>query len=87
MDTWLQGLGIPETNRTYGGGEFEKEFSDLMNELGAKPNRSPSYAPTQSAPIERAGGAWKYVAKAVIDQPNLVYDKPWKAKWLCITVN
>ena len=26
MDTWLQGLGIPETNRTDGGGEFEKEF-------------------------------------------------------------
>ncbi len=86
MDTWLQGFGIPETNRTDGGEEFEKEFSDLMNELGMKPNRSPSCAPTLSAPIERAGGAWKYVAKAVIDQTNLVYDKPWKAKWLCITV-
>ena len=87
MDSWQTPFGIPSANRTDGGGEFEAEFADLMDSLGVKPLKSAACSPTNSAPIGRAGGAWKYVARMAIDGCQLVFDKPWKAKWLCVVTN
>lgn len=87
MDTWLTPFGIPTANHTDGGGEFEAEFADLMDSLGVKPLRAAAYSPTNSAPIERAGGAWKYVARMVIDSCQLTFKRPWVVKWLCVVVN
>ncbi len=87
MDTWLTPFGIPTANHTDGGGEFEAEFADLMDSLGVKPLRAAAYSPTNSTPIERAGGAWKYVARMVIDGCQLTFKRPWVVKWLCVVVD
>ena len=80
-------LGIPQAHKADGAGEFEGEFYDLMGSLGVKPKKSSPYALTENAPVERAGGALKYVVRAVIDSVSLTFDKPWEAKWLCVVVN
>ena len=80
-------MGIPQAHKADGAGEFEGEFYDLMESLGVKPKESSPYAPTENAPVERAGGAWTYVARVVIDSVSLTFDKSWEATWLCVVAN
>ena len=49
------------------GGEFESSFSELAEQIGCRLLPAASVSPTQDAPCERAGGAWKYRARRLVD--------------------
>ena len=51
--TWLIPFGIPHNVLSDNGGEFDREFSDLVESLGATILRTASYAPTQNGTTER----------------------------------
>ena len=65
--TWLIPFGVPVNVLSDNGGEFDREFADLVGSLGSNILRTASYAPTQNGTTERRGGAWKAHARAVID--------------------
>ena len=65
---WCLTLGVPECLRFDLGGEFESSFSELAEQNGCRLLPAASVSPTQSAPCERAGGAWKYRARRLVDQ-------------------
>ena len=67
---WLTPFGIPNNVLTDNGGEFNAEFGEKLEEMGAMVLKTASYAPTQSATAERRGGAWKLHAKAVMDETS-----------------
>ena len=65
---WCLTLGVPECLRFDLGGEFESYFSELAEQIGCRLLPAASVSPTQNAPCERAGGAWKYRARRLVDQ-------------------
>ena len=71
---WCLTLGVPECLWFDLGGEFESSFSELAEQIGCRLLPAASVSPTQNAPRERAGGAWKYRARRLVDQ----FSIKWK---------
>ena len=69
------------------GGEFNAEFGEHCEGLGACIWKNAPYAPTQNSRVERRGGAWKLHAKAVIDETSLSLLREADAEYLCSAVN
>ena len=86
--TWLIPFGFPSATPSDNGGEFDAEFAEQCEGLGSTlVLRGASYAPTQNAVAERAGGAWKASAKAVMDECSLSFSSEANAEYVCAAVN
>ena len=79
---WCMTLGIPANTRFDMGGEFEAAFAEMAEQVGAKLLPTAAVSPAQNAPCERAGGAWKYHARRLIDQYNVKWPEPSEKLWL-----
>ena len=69
------------------GGEFESSFSELAEQIGCRLLPATSVSPTQNAPCERAGGAWKYRARRLVDQFSIKWNDSSTKLWLCAVLN
>ena len=55
--------------------------------MGATMRRSAAYAPTQNSIVERHGGHWKSLAKALILEYGISFHGPaWRRRWLTTSV-
>ena len=84
---WCLTLGVPERLRFDLGGEFESSFSELAEQIGCRLLPAASVSPTQNAPCERAGGAWKYRARRLVDQFSIKWNDSSTKLWLCAVLN
>ena len=84
---WCLTLGVPECLRFDLGGEFESSFSELAEQIGCRLLPAASVSPTQNAPCERAGGAWKYRAQRLVDQFSIKWNDSSTKLWLCAVLN
>ena len=84
---WCLTLGVPECLRFDLGGEFESSFSELAEQIGCRLLPAASVSPTQNAPCERAGGAWKYRARRLVDQFSIKWNDSSTKLWLCAVLN
>ena len=80
---WCLTLGVPECLRFDLGSEFESSFSELAEQIGCRLLPAASVSPTQKAPCERAGGAWKYRARRLVDQFSIRWNDSSTKLWLC----
>ena len=87
MQLWFVPLGVPYNILSDSGGEFDAEFSEELESMGARILRSASYAPTQNATCERRGGAWKAHACALMDEHSITFDDPMRIFLLCASIN
>ena len=87
MQLWGVYLGVPHNVLSDNGGEFDAEFSEELESMGARILRSASYAPTQKATCERRGGALKAHARALMDEHSITLDDPRRIFLLCASVN
>ena len=55
--------------------------------MSVKVTTSAAVAPTQNAVCERAGGAWKCAARALIDEFSLDFRREDRIVWLCAVNN
>ena len=69
------------------GGEFESSFSELAEQIGCRLLPAAAVSPTQNAPCERAGGAWKYRARRLVDQLSVKWNDSSTKMWLCAVLN
>ena len=86
MQLWVVPLGVPYNILSDNGGEFDAEFSEELESMGARILRSASYAPTQSATCERRGGAWKAHARALMDEHSITFDDPKRIFFPCASI-
>ena len=84
---WCLTLGVPECLRFDLGGEFESSFSELAEQIGCRLLPAASVSPTQNAPCERAGGAWKCRARRLVDQFSIKWNDSSTKLWLCAVLN
>ena len=85
---WCLTLGVLECVRFDLGGEFESSFSELAEQIGCRLLPAASVSPTQNAPCERAGGAWKYRARRlVVDQFSIKWNDSSTKLWLCAVLD
>ena len=87
MQLWIIPLGVPHIILSDNGGEFDAEFSEELESMGARVLRKASYAPTQNATCERRGGAWKAHARALTDEHSITFDDPKRIILLCASIN
>ncbi|CAE8634312.1 unnamed protein product, partial [Polarella glacialis] len=85
--TWVTPFGVPKAVLTDLGGEFNREFSQELSDLGSQMLTSAAISPTQNAVAERAGGLWKLHARAVLDESSIDYHQTDRLDWLCATVS
>ena len=84
---WCLTLSVPECLRFDLGGEFESSFSELAEQIGCRLLSPASVSPTQNAPCERAGGAWKYRAPRLVDQFSIKWNDSSTKLWLRAVLN
>ena len=84
---WYLTLGVPECLGFDLGGEFESSFSELAEQIGCRLLPATSVSPTQNAPCEGAGGAWKYRARRLVDQISIKWNDSSTKLWLCAVLN
>ena len=84
---WCLTLGVPECLRFDLGGEFESSFSALAEQIGCRLLPAAPVSPTQNAPCERAGGAWKYRGRRLVDQFSVKWSDSSTKLWLCAVLN
>ena len=76
---WCLTLGVPECLRFDLGSEFESSLSELAEQIGCRLLPAAAVSPTQNAPCERAGGAWKVPRTTpggpIFDQVGRFFDK------------
>ena len=84
---WCHTLGVPECLRFDLGGEFESSFSELAEQIGCRLLPAASVSPTQNTPCERAGGAWKYRARRLVDQFSIKWNEISTKLWRCEVLN
>ena len=84
---WCLTFGVPECLRFDLGGEFESFFSELAEQIGCRLLPPAAVSPTQNAPCERAGGAWKYRARRLVDQFSIKWNGSSTKLWLCAVLN
>ena len=83
---WCLTLGVPECLRFDLGGEFESSLVNWLSKLDVDLPAA-SVSPTQNAPCERAGGAWKYRARRLVDQFSIKWNDSSTKLWLCAVLN
>ena len=71
---WCLALGVPECLRFALGGEFASSFSKFAQQIGCRLLPAAAVSPTQTAPCERAGGAWKSRARRLVDQFSIKWN-------------
>ena len=59
----------------------------MAEQVGTRLLPTAAVSPTQNAPCERAGGAWKFHAKRLIDQFSVKWSHPSDKLWLCAMMN
>ena len=69
------------------GGEFESSFSELAEQIGCRLLPAAAVSPTQNAPCERGGGAWKYRARRLVDQFSIKWNDSQTKLWLCAVLS
>ena len=69
------------------GGEFESGFAEMAEQVGTRLLPMAAVSPAQNAPCERAGGAWKFYAKRLVDQFSVKWSHPSKKLWFCTIMN
>ena len=84
---WCLTLGVPECLRFDLGGEFDSSFSELAEQIGCWRLSAAAVSLTQNAPCERAGGAWKYRARRLVDQFSIKWNDSSTKLWLCAVLN
>ena len=84
---WCLTLGVPECLQFDLGGEFESSFSELAEQIGCRLLPPAAVPPTQNAPCERAGGAWTYRARRLVDQFSVKWNDSSTKLWLCAVLN
>ena len=55
----------------------------LAEQIGCRLLPAAAVSPTQHAPCERAGGAWKYSARRLVDQFSIKWNDSSTKLWLC----
>ena len=93
MDFFLIGvsrLAFQNVSGSISGGEFESSFSELAEQIGCWLLPATAVSPTQNAPCERAGGAWRYRARRLAG-PVFNQVEKWKDSltklWLCAVLS
>ena len=71
LGVWCSWAGLPKAVLSDRGGEFHKEFSEELEAMNVQLLQAAVKSPTQNAACERAGGAWKFHARALIDEVNI----------------
>ena len=69
------------------GGEFMGEFGSELESFGTKVVTVSAFSPTQNAHVERHGGQWKHIAKAVCIEQGIDFRSPSQVAWLCMAVS
>jgi hypothetical protein len=89
MGTWCCWAGLPKAVLSDRGGEFNKEFSEELEAMNVELLNSAAISPTQNAVCERAGGAWKYHARALLDEFNIRFTMGDSARmiWMVTVIN
>ena len=85
--SWIFPPGVPHRILADNGGEFNAEFGERCEELGATVLKTAAYAPTQNATCERRGGIWKVHAKAVMEETAMTLAQERDAEFLCAAIN
>ena len=67
LQGWFSWAGPPEELLCDLGGEFKRELAAEVESMGIHYRTTAAISPTQNAACERAGGAWKLHAKAMMD--------------------
>ena len=86
MQLWVISLGVPHNILSDNGGEFDAEFPEELESVGARILRSASCAPTQNVTCERRGCAWKAHARALMDEHSVTFDDPKRIFLLCASI-
>ena len=89
---WILPFGVPLRVVHDGGGEFEREFGQELEDMGTQLLGTSALSPWQNGVAERHGGMWKRTFKKMIDEKSiLLTDKPrvsWamaSTTWACNT--
>jgi len=89
LQVWLTPFGAPQRVIFDGGGEFEREFSKELEDMGCRLMTTAACTPQQNATVERHGGMWKIHARKLIDQFSIRFDQPenaHKVAWMIAAV-
>ena len=84
---WCLTLGVPECLRFDLGDEFESSFNELADQIGCRLLPAAAVSPTQNPPCERAGRAWKYRARRLVDQFSIKRNDSSTKLWLCAVLH
>jgi len=84
MQNWCRWAGPPNSVLTDLGGEFMREFGQEIELMGT---RFRGVSPTQNAPTERRGGAWKYHARRLCDDFSDDFGNNVRRDWMITTLN
>ena len=89
MGVWCSWAGLPKAVLSDRGGEFNKEFSEELEAMNVELISSAAISPTQNAVCERAGGAWKFHARALLDEFNIRFTLGDAARtiWMVTVIN
>ena len=88
LTSWVAWAGLPKILLSYCGGEFNKEFNQEFADLEVDLRWTAAYSPTQNARVERHGGRWKDIAKALIMEFSISWKGcRWRISWLIAYVN
>ena len=87
LDSLCLTLGVPECLRFDVGGQLESSFSEMAEQIGCLLLPAAAVSPTQNAPCERPGGAWKYRARRLVDQFSIKWDDSSTKLWLCAVLS
>ena len=89
LQVWITPFGAPTRVIFDGGGEFEREFSKELEDMGCQLMTTAGATPQQNATVERHSGLFKTHARKLIDQFSIRFDKPEQAhkiQWMLASV-
>ena len=85
--SWASWGGFPRRLLVDSGGEFEREFRQEAEAIPMEVSTIAAYSPTQNSVAERRGGAWKAVARSLIDDYSVSFLNELRTEWLISAVN
>eukprot|EP00959_Pyramimonas_sp_CCMP1952_P313310 6557864-Pyramimonas_sp.AAC.1 len=68
LHIWITPFGAPQRVIFDGRGEFEREFTKELEDMGCRLMTTSAATPQHNATVERRGGMWKVHARKLIDQ-------------------
>ena len=89
LQVWITPFGAPTRVIFDGGGEFERELSKELEDMGCQLMTTAGATPQQNATVERHGGLFKTHARKLFDQFSIRFDKPEQAhkiQWMLASV-